>query len=417
MAKIRWLFVVPIVLLLVALPLLGACAPKAAPPALPVPPAPVKVELPKEFKFTVLPSGTLAYAVAIPLSEAIKTKAGITMRVIPGGTEVARVVPVRTGEAHFTMMTADGAMYFSCGLEDYAIEEWGPQPLRYVWVGSSGGAAFFTRGDAGLKKVEDLKGKRICTVPGSVKFERGQANALLFGGVRWEDMIKVPVPTSAVAHKAVMEGTADSALLSAIGAAAIEMHASKHGLRLVGFPYKEKERWATYQYQEPYRYPYTSTMAPGHSEANPIDIAGQHYFVGAYSRLPEDYAYTITKGLWEGYDIFKVMHPDLPAWSPERTTTYLTLLHPYHDGTVKYFKEIKVWTPEMEAWQKKMVKIEEDRIALWAEAKKMAEEKKIALGSVAFKAFWEKLLRERGLFPAPEVLVVEGADRKFTIVR
>lgn len=416
MTKRKWLFVIPLVLLLVALPLLGACAPKAAPPTPALTPAaPPKPKLPEVFRMCVLPLGSLGYAISLPLGEALKAKTGIALRVIPGGSEVARVLPVRAGEAEFTFLHSGNAIWIANGIEDYAVEEWGPQPLRYVWAGSTGANTWVTRGDAGLRKVEDLKGKRILIVPGNVFFTRGQLGPLMFGGLSWEDVKLVSVPSSGAGFKAILEGTGDSMLLSTAGTGSYELQASKHGVYFIGFPFANKEGWLKLQSECPYIYPYICAVGAGLSKANAFEASGSFYFLGAYRQLPEDYAYTMTKGIWEGFDVYKDKHPNLIDWTHERCLAWQGLLHPYHDGTVKYFKEIKVWTPEMEAWQTKMVKQENDRLALWPEAQKMAADKKIALGSPAFKEFWEKLIKERKLFTMPEALLFEDADGKFTV--
>ena len=70
--------------------------------------------------------------------------------------------------------------------------------------------------------------------------------------------------------------------------------------------------------------------------------------------------------LGEGKPIYEPVHVDLKDWTLENTLD-MSRLPPiaYHDGCVKYFKEIGVWTPEHEAWQEKQLADQQARVDAW----------------------------------------------------
>jgi len=75
------------------------------------------------------------------------------------------------------------------------------------------------------------------------------------------------------------------------------------------------------------------------------------YMVLAHDKVDPELAYLMTKGIWEGYDIYKDMHPYCKYATQEEMLNYKASFDPYHEGTIKFLKEIGVWTPEHERYQ------------------------------------------------------------------
>ena len=92
-----------------------------------------------------------------------------------------------------------------------------------------------------------------------------------------------------------------------------------------------------------------------------------HYPIFCHESLDENIVYATTKAIAEGYDIYSLVHKMLKDWTLEMALAFAKDKVPnaYHKGAVKYFKEIGKWTPEMEAWQQKILKDEAKRIAAW----------------------------------------------------
>jgi len=91
---------------------------------------------------------------------------------------------------------------------------------------------------------------------------------------------------------------------------------------------------------------------------------------------------------------------------------YTTLFDPYHDGSVKYFKEIGVWTPELEEFQQEQLDLQAKRKVAWQEAIKAAAEKKLKFEDPkwynAIDGFWVEWLRARNLISIPKVKYTES---------
>jgi len=365
-------------------------------------PASSAQQLPKEIKITALPMPSSGYTSSLAMGTAIKDKLGVTVRVIAGGSEQARVLPLRTKEAHISTIVGFSAFFLSHGWYDYAKEAWGPQALRCVWQGITA-SAMVTRRDAGIKTMADLKGKRIVNVAGNVGFNIANRAFLAFGGLTEDDVKIVFAPSSTAAWGHVIEGTGDSFNIMPTAPKAYELEASRHGIYWIPTPKADVEAWKRFWQWCPFYSPYIPPEGAGFSKDNPPELSAMPYVMVAYNSLPKEYAYAWTKGAWEGRSMWVGKHPMLKYWTYDLCIDYTRLSYPYHDGTVKFFKEIGRWTPDMDKWQQKQVKLEAARLAAWKEVKKTAREKKIRLDTPKFSEYWLKWQKEHDLISYPEI--------------
>ena len=368
-----------------------------------------KPKTPSQFIVCALPAGSVGYTMMMGIGKAVKEKAGVPLRLIPGGPDIARLMPTVRRKSHFSLLVGPSTYHIAHGLgPTYSREEWGPQPIRVVWDGTPGGSSMVTRGDAGIRTLADLKGKRIAVVPGHPMFEKhkwsSHAAVLAFANLTWDEVKAVPVTSSTAGFKAVLEGAADSMLLSTSASKAYELAASRHGIWYPPFPHGDKAAWQRLQKIAPYISPRVIDVGAGPQWEGGKTFEGVDfaYSVISYPFLDDDIAYSFVKAVWEGYDLYKDAHPELKYWNHERTTGYRRLVHPYHDGVVKFFKEAGVWTPAMAKWQKRQVMFERARAAAWDKAKAEARKLKIRIGKPKFSAFWRKWLIDNNLISYPE---------------
>ena len=72
------------------------------------------------------------------------------------------------------------------------------------------------------------------------------------------------------------------------------------------------------------------------------------------SETSEDVVYTVTKATWENYEEMHAVHPWWDGWTREEMVPVKPAA-PYHDGAIKFFKEIGVWTEEHQAAQDELL--------------------------------------------------------------
>jgi TRAP transporter TAXI family solute receptor len=125
-------------------------------------------KMPRALVWTAYDVGSAGYSQAASIGNAMQQKEGITLRVIPAGNDVARQIPMLRRTAHFGAL-GNASFLSQEGVMDFAAPEWGPQPIRIIgaaWADFNTGVASCA-GDAGVKTVYDLKGKRIPWVLGA----------------------------------------------------------------------------------------------------------------------------------------------------------------------------------------------------------------------------------------------------------
>ncbi len=344
-------------------------------------------ELPKLMTWTAYDVGSSGYLQVGFISESLWEKYKIKVRVIPAGTDLPRVYPLRLRDAQVAFHGI-GSYFMQEGLFDYSTMDWGPQPVRVLYLAQHPGLVLGVRGDSGIKKAADLRGKRVAAFP-SYALTLISEVTMAFGGLTWKDVQKVNCPAYATAIKMIMEGKIDTSHVNPTAALAYEFHAMPYGLRYIPLPRADKAGWARVKKHAPFYSPMKVSIGAGLSKEKPLEGTTYAYPVAlAYDFLPANQAYIVTKLLHEAFPLYSKKHKSLAAYWP--LEHFLELFEgypvPLHEGTVRYLKEIGKWTPEYE-------KINQERLKHQAEIRKVFEgvkaealEKKMA--AKKFPKFW-----------------------------
>ncbi|OGO20468.1 MAG: hypothetical protein A2144_00840 [Chloroflexi bacterium RBG_16_50_9] len=354
-----------LVLITVMMPFLSACAAKPAPPPTPAsaPPPTVSPGLPNVVVFLSLGVGSTRYVQASAFRAAVEKLTPMTMRIEGAERMIERMAPITRGEAHFTLLGPNDVMDWAQGTGP--AELLGPQPVRYVWRGFPSIGALIVRGDSGIKTVADLRGKRVPFTPGDPVWNTVNDAVLAFGGLTRDDVQNVTMPGIAAAMGGILAGTVDTAWATNFTTAAVELASSVHGIHWLEMPASDTKGWERAWAVNPYPYPFRITSAAGLKEGESFEgEAGGLLGIQSDANVSTDVVYTFVKALYEGYDVYSPMHKDLANWTFEQAYDLQYMLPiPYHDGTVKLFKEMGVWSPAHEEHQVKTLAAEKERIA------------------------------------------------------
>jgi TRAP transporter TAXI family solute receptor len=324
------------------------------------------VPIPKMMTWTSYDVGSSGYMMVGHVTTTLFEKYGIKIRVIPAGTDIPRVFPIRLKDAEVAFHGL-GSYFMQEGLEDYRSMEWGPQPVRALYFAQHPGLALGIRGDSKIKTFRDLKGKRIASFP-SGALTLISAQHLAFAGLTWDDVVRVECPGYSAAIRMVMEGKIDATHINPTASLAYEMEAMPYGIRYIELPRDYKEGWQRVKKLNPAYGYFKANIGAGLSAEKTIDTVSYPYPIAlTYDFLPEDKAYIITKLLYEAYPDYAAKHKSLKAyWDPELN---LRLLDDYplplHKGAIRYLKEIGKWTPEREAKNKKSLQHQAALKKLW----------------------------------------------------
>jgi TRAP transporter TAXI family solute receptor len=244
-----------------------------------------------------------------------------------------------------------------------------------------------TAKDANIKTWADLKGTRVADVEGYPALTLIAEGCLAFGGLTWDDVERVMFPSFGTAGKGVIEGKVDSACCATYSSWVYELESSPRGLYFPPYPHADKEAWARLRLKNPVMVPIKATVGPGLSADNPLETGSYpNPSVLTYDRIEPEFAYQMAKLLYELWPVYgQAKAPGIEQFDPKNHVYDYVI--PYHEGAVKYYKEIGVWTAEHDKNNASLVKRQQVLAEAWDKAVAQGAAEGVKSGD--FPAFWE----------------------------
>lgn len=327
----------------------------------------VAPELPRQIAWTAYNLGTTGYNQSVAIGAMLRDKFNITLRVIPGQNDVSRLLPLKTGRVQFS---ANGvATYFAQeGVYQFADQEWGPQPLRML-MSSSGlsNQAVAVAADTGVTTFAELRGRRVPFVRAAPALNISMEAYLACGGLTWDDVVRVDFPGYDAMWEGVINGDVDAAFGTTVSGPTRRLEASPRGIRWLPAPHDDAGCWQRMLAVGPYFTRYNATRGPGISDENPQEAGTYPYPVLITQQSQdENTVYWMTRVINENYDTFKDADPGAIGWALDRQV--FDWVVPYHEGAVRYWRELGIWTEEREAHNNALIRRQEVLAAAWQEA-------------------------------------------------
>jgi len=337
----------------------------AAACALALPAFAQEVKLPSTLTLTAYDTGSSGFNIAVAVGKAFKDKHGTDVRVLPAGNDVARLAPLKGGRAQASMMGV-GVYFAQEGVLEFAVKEWGPQPLRLILASTDCNAVSVgVAKDTGVKEVKDLRGKRVGMVVGSPALNQNALAVLAFAGLTKNDVKLVEFSSYGAMWKGILNNEVDAAIASTISGQAKEVEASPRGLMYPPAPASDKAGWARINKISPYYAPHKTTCGPGMSAQNPVELPNYPYPIFmVYAAQPANLVYSLAKSMIVNYDLYKDGAPGAAGLELKRQILSWAL--PYHEGAVKAFRESGVWNAEHEAHNQALIKRQDTLAAAWS---------------------------------------------------
>jgi TRAP transporter TAXI family solute receptor len=313
---------------------------------------------------TAYDTGSSGFNMAVAIGKAIKDKHGTDVRVLPAGNDVARLQPLKGGRAQASAMGI-GVYFAQEGVFEFAVREWGPQPLGLMLASSACNAiSLGVAKDTGVKEIKDLKGKRVGMVVGSPALNQNALAVLAFGGLSRSDVKPVEFSSYGAMWKGLINNEVDAAIGSNISGQAKEAEASPRGLVYPPTPAADKEAWSRLRKFGPYYAPHKATCGIGASAQSPLELPNYPYpiFV-AYMNQSPDVVHGVTKAMIVDYAAYKDAAPGADGFELSRQN--FTWVLPLHAGAVRAVKEAGAWKPEHEAHQQAMLKRQAVLASAW----------------------------------------------------
>jgi TRAP transporter TAXI family solute receptor len=343
------------------------------------------VKLPPTISWSAYDVGSGGYNQAVAIGNALKQKYNVSLRVLPGKNDVSRNLPIREGQVQFSANGVGGAYLAMEGVFEFGAPSWGPQPIRGLMLNTSDQVlTVIAAGDAGVRTIADLKGKRVAWVIGSPALNQNITAMLAFAGLTWDDVKKVEFGGFGAAMDGIINNQVDAAFTSSISGKAYQIAKSPRGLVYPLISHKDKAGWARMNAVAPFFFPFMGTEGAELSKEKPAESATYPYpILMTYAAQDDALVYNMTKAMVESYDMYKDAAPGNAGWAADRQNFAWVI--PFHDGAIRFWKEAGKWGATEQAHNDKLLQRQKVLAGAWADVKKGSH-----ANDEAFVAAWQK---------------------------
>ncbi len=305
-------------------------------------------------------SGTGVLNTGIPVMNELSKTLGVKITVsdLPNTTDNLSALRSKQEDIFITSTTTgrDGAW----GLGDFSKPGWGPQPLRNVYSGTSRYWGLFTSKKTGILTFADVKGKRVTYFPGTSTRNATIEGVLKTNGLTWDDVKKVNFAGQDDGVQGLIDGVVDVAISGFPSAKVTELDAL-HGVVVLPMS-RTPEAEKIFHSLLPH--PLVETKKGAFAGVyQDMLIPASTDFILAYDFFDEDWAYQITKGLYNSIDAIQKI--DIAKGYSREHSIDFAFPGPFHPGSIRFFKEIGIWTAAQEKEQQLQLQAEQTRLAEW----------------------------------------------------
>ncbi|MBT3428622.1 MAG: TAXI family TRAP transporter solute-binding subunit [Gammaproteobacteria bacterium] len=357
-------------------------------------------KLPATMAWSAYNLGTTGYNQAVAIAKMLKDRHAVTLRVIPAKNDVSRLLPLRVKRVHFS---ANGVSTYLAqeGVFQFSARKWGPLPVRMVLMSvgfSNQGVA--VPASSGITRISQLKGKRVPWVHGAPALNISTQAVMACGGLTWEDVERIDFPGYGSMWNAIVDGQIDAAYATTVSGPARKLEASPRGIRWLAMPHNDEACWQRVLSIAPYFTPHMATRGAAIDDDHPHEGGTYPYpILTALASQDKNLVYLLAKAIVEGFDDYKMADPGSIGWDINRQQFQWVV--PFHDGSVEYFKQLGMWTPERAAHNLALIRRQDLLDSTWQEMlrKDISEDD-------AFSAQWYQLramrLKQAGFDPVWE---------------
>ena len=336
-----------------------------------------EVNLPDQLAWTAYGTGSAGYNQAVAIGAALQEATGVNLRVLPGKNDIARTEPLRQGKVQFSANGVGGSFMAQEGVFQFGAKSWGPQPVRVLAANNGGtvGLAMAVAAEAcekaGKPKCEgftyaDLKGMRVSLVKGAPSLNVNNEAYLAYGGLTWDDVEVVEFGGFGDSWKGMVDGSTDAAFASTNSGMAYEAASSPRGVYWPPIDPNDSDAMARMKAIAPFFAPMMAKVGATIDGTDGTPTAGYAYPVlMTYAAQDEELAYNMTKAMNIFFDSYKDKAPGINGWALDKQD--FQWVAPYHDGAIRYYKEIGAWTDEAQAHNDNLVARQAALMKAWEE--------------------------------------------------
>lgn len=338
-----------------------------------------EADLPKQLTWTAYGTGSAGYNQSVAIGAALQEATGVNLRVLPGKNDIARTEPLRQGKVQFSANGVGGSFMAQEAVFQFGAENWGPQPVRILSANNGGtvGLSLAVAAEACEKAGKpgcegftyaDLKGMRVAWVKGAPALNVNNEAYLAYGGLTWDDVERVEFGGFGDSWAGMIDGSVDAAFASTNSGRAYEAASGPRGVYWPPVDPDNAEGIARMQAVAPFFTPMLAKVGATIDDTDGVQTAGYAYPVlMTYAVQDADLTYNMTKAMNVYFDGYKGNAPGINGWALDKQN--FQWVAPYHEGAIRYYKEIGVWSDEAQAHNDNLIARQAALMAAWEELK------------------------------------------------
>jgi TRAP transporter TAXI family solute receptor len=200
-----------------------------------------------------------------------------------------------------------------------------------------------TARDAGIRTYADIRGKRVAWIHAADSLNIGTEAHMAFGGVGWGDVQRVEFPGFGASMQALIAGRVDAAFASSISGPLYQLESSSRGIHYPPLPHADAAGWERLLKKAPYFVKAIGREGAGILPERTVEAASYPFpILMCLPAVAEPTAYALARAMVELFPEYKDAAPGNAGWDLKRQE--FSWVVPFHDGAVRYFKEINAWT-------------------------------------------------------------------------
>lgn len=357
---------------------------------------------PKFFNVITPAVGTANHSLAVAWTAEFGADTGSRARVLPAPTGYARAEWLNTKEGRLSLYQPSDYFDQLDAVEGYASRTGGPTDTRMINMNLVTAWGYMVRGDSPIKTIADIKpGTKVAFYTGSSFIVAGMDALLAYAGLTRKDVELVEIGSYGANTNVVVEGRADVTFTSPISGPSYQAEAGPHGIRWLEIPTRDKNPAAYDRYRKLQPGYILQTTTAGVKSA--IGVRMDHAFQANNVLADEDpeFVYQLAKWMDEKHDRYKDKFTHAKMMTVGNLVAFLDsgTLMPLHEGVIRYLKEKKLWKPEYQARQDKLVALAQQRVKAYRAALEAATDKGLSTvpGNKEWVALWTDYRKQNGL--------------------
>ncbi len=148
-----------------------------------------EIKIPEEITVSGPPLTSSPSILLLAVAPEFEKILGIKVKTVPTDILASQCLLAKIGKADLWNVHMGSGYRSLYGVEEYAVEKWGPQRIRIAWKGAQNNLSMMVKAKSDIKTMADLKGKKVGVYAGG----EGYISACLaFANLTLDDVIVVP---------------------------------------------------------------------------------------------------------------------------------------------------------------------------------------------------------------------------------